>query len=149
MHSLMLELYRRADHRGSDIRLDVQLPYRYNAWPRVSVDQRRWCWKHAVAMKFHRSRHINELELQMVHNAMRWRLRHFRALGTRVCLFVDSQVTVAVAAKGRSSSRRLNAVLSRLNALCLATFSAPFFVYIYTADNPADAPSRAPWVLRG
>ena len=94
------------------------------------------------------ARHINELELQMVHNAMRWRLRHFKALGTRVCLFVESQVTVAVAAKGRSSSRRLNAVLSRLNALCLATFSAPFFVYMYTADNPADAPSWAPWVLR-
>ena len=99
MHSLMIELYRRADHRGSDIRLDVQLPFRYNSWPRVSVDQRRW--KHAVAVKFNNERHINELELQMVHNAMRWRLRHFKALGTRVCIFVDSQVTVAVAAKGR------------------------------------------------
>ena len=149
MDRLMLELFRRADHRGSDVRLDVGVPFRYNAWPRVSVDEKRWVWKHAVTMKFTRQAHINELELTMVHNALRWRMRHFRALGTRVCFFVDSQVTVSVAAKGRSSSRKLNAILCRLNALCLATFSAPFFLYIHTSVNPADAPSQAPWVFRG
>eukprot|EP00959_Pyramimonas_sp_CCMP1952_P140352 2936827-Pyramimonas_sp.AAC.1 len=59
---------------------------------------------------FHRSHRVSELELQMVRNAPRWRTRHFKALGPRVGLFVDSQVAVAVAAKGRSSSRRFNAV---------------------------------------
>ena len=85
----------------------------------------------------------------MVHNALRWRMRHFRALGTRVRFFVNSQVTVALAAKGRSSSRKLNAILRRLNALRLATFSAPFCVYIHASANSADAPSRAPRAFRG
>eukprot|EP00959_Pyramimonas_sp_CCMP1952_P400589 8393874-Pyramimonas_sp.AAC.1 len=48
-HGPMLEMHRRADHRGSDARLDIGLPYWCNAWPRVSVDQRRWCWKRAAA----------------------------------------------------------------------------------------------------
>ena len=145
---MMLELWRRGDHFGSGVRLDVQLPSRHDAAPRVSVDQRRWCWERAVTMRFHQKRHINELELQMVHNALRWRLRHFKALGTRLCLFVDSQATVAIVAYGRSTSHRINAVLSRLNALCLATFVAPVYVYAYPAGDSASAAAIAPWVHR-
>ena len=79
------------------------MPFRYDAWPRVSVDERRWVWKRSVTVKFHREHNIDEVEIQMVRNALRWRTQHFRALSTRVCSFVDSPVAVAVAAKGRSS----------------------------------------------
>ena len=84
----------------------------------------------------------------MAHNALRWRLRHFKALGTRLFLFVDSQATVAIVAYGRSTSHRINAGLSRLNALCLATFVAPVYVYAYPADDSSKLPVIAPWVHR-
>ena len=74
--SLMLEMFRMADHRGSDVRLDVGVQFQYNARPRVSVDERRWVWKRAVTTKFHREAHINELELTVGHNALCWRVRH-------------------------------------------------------------------------
>ena len=34
--ALVLGLLRRADHRGTDVRIDLQLPFRPDAWPRTS-----------------------------------------------------------------------------------------------------------------
>ena len=55
---------------------------------------------------------------------------------------MDSQVAISVAAKGRSSSKALNRVIKRINSFCLAADIHPFFVYVRSKLNPADAPSR-------
>eukprot|EP00972_Heterocapsa_arctica_P007695 1121440-Heterocapsa_arctica.AAC.1 len=48
MSALTHALLRRADHRVSDVRLDVGLPFRSTAWPRTSINPTRWTWKVAV-----------------------------------------------------------------------------------------------------
>ena len=41
MFRLVAEFYRRADHRGCDVRLDVGTPFRPAAWPRQGVATQR------------------------------------------------------------------------------------------------------------
>ena len=95
-----------------------------------------------VSVAWARHAHIHALELQALFVGLRWRVRSSASLGTRICCFLDSQVALSVAAKGRSSSHQLNRVLRRLNAFCLAANIQPFYVYVHTSMNPADAPSR-------
>ena len=54
---------------------------------------------------------------------------------------VDSTATAGAAAKGRSSSRRLNARMRQLNACAIAGGLEVFAPWIPTDKNPADAPS--------
>eukprot|EP00972_Heterocapsa_arctica_P046548 6869676-Heterocapsa_arctica.AAC.1 len=61
MSALSHALLRRADHRGSDVRLDIGLPFRSTAWPRTSINAARWTWKVVVAFPWERQQHINEL----------------------------------------------------------------------------------------
>ncbi|CAK0841817.1 unnamed protein product, partial [Prorocentrum cordatum] len=134
-------LLRQADHRGSDVRLDLGLPFRPSAWPRAPIDVERWQWQTVLSHAWRRQgRHINELELAEVLLAVKWFCRRADRLGSRVAILVDSQVTLAVCAKGRSSSRRLNHLLRRLDAYCLAAFLWPFFGYVASKANPADGP---------
>ena len=50
--------------------------------------------------------------------------------GLRFAVLVDSLVVLGIAAKGRSSSHRLNPVLRRLNAHVLASGFYVFFGYV-------------------
>ena len=68
--------------------------------------------------------------------------RSTASLGSRLCCLVDSQVAISVAAKGRSTSKVLNKLLKRMNSYCLAADLHPFYVYVRSQHNPADAPSR-------
>ena len=95
-----------------------------------------------MATGWTKAAHINVLELQALLIGLRWRLRSSKAVGSKICCFLDSQVALSVAAKGRSSSHQLNLVLKRLNAFCLAAHIQPFYLYVHTSRNPADAPSR-------
>ena len=56
---------------------------------------------------------------------------------------LDSMVAVHVLARGRSSSRHLNAVVRRGAAILLSLGLAPFYCWVASALNPADEPSRA------
>ena len=71
MYALLHELHRRCDHRGSDVRVDVGKPYRFNAWPRDGLDTNRCVWRHPVATRWQRAGHINVLELSTILLAMR------------------------------------------------------------------------------
>ena len=55
---------------------------------------------------------------------------------------MDSQVAIAVLAKGRSSSWKLNQVLRRVGALTVAAGFAPAYGYCMSEWNPSDVPSR-------
>ena len=141
--ALVLGLLRRADHRGTDVRIDVQLPFRSDAWPRSSICPHRWFWKAILSFPWKRpGAHINELELRAVFSLLRGLSRSSNNIGMRFAVLVDSSVVLGIAAKCRSSSHRLNPVLRRLNAHVLASGFYVFFGYVASHANPADAPSR-------
>ena len=85
------------------------------------------------------------LETASVFNYFRSVARQPRAQGKRTLVLVDSQVALGVCAKGRSSSRALNNVLSRLGALLSAANLQAVYAWVATALNPADGPSRWSW----
>jgi hypothetical protein len=130
------------DHKGSDVRLDAGELYDPSTWPRRSVKVSRWKWRVVLSLEWKEEEHINVQELRMFYLSAQWRLRSAAQVGTRWVHFMDSQVAIAVATKGRSSSKRLNSLLLRANAVLLAAHCYPLHAYVDTSSNPADAPSR-------
>ena len=142
VHRALCEsLVRNAIFKGSDVRAATGGLWKPSGWPRRGVDANRWLWRTCLSFKQGGS-HINVLELQALLTAVAWRMRSRANIGTRFIHFCDSQVSIAVACKGRSQSRQLQSILMRLNALLLATSSHPFWVFVRSELNPADAPSR-------
>ena len=106
--ALVLGLLRRADHRSTEVRIDLQLPFRPDAWPRTSICPRRWQWKVILKFPWKRSgAHINELELRALFTLLRSLARSSGNIGMRFAVHVDSSVVLGIAAKGRSSCARL------------------------------------------
>ena len=135
---------RSSEPRGGEVRLDLNIPLRARAMHRVSIDTRRWRWRHVLSIKVkqrRKARHINCLELEAVAAAIDWRLRS-RARGQRYLHLVDSQVALSILCKGRSSSLRLTPVTRRIAARLLAGFMFPVFAFVKSAWNPSDEPSR-------
>lgn len=136
------EILRCADKAGSDVRLDVGIPFRFKAFPRAGIKASYFRWKIVHGYKWKHSAHINCLELQAVINSIQWRLRRLKGQDRRVLHLVDSQVVASVIAKGRSSSYRLRKSLCKLNALLIAGGLSLVVSYVHTTDNPSDIPSR-------
>ena len=139
---LVHEYLRQADKGGSDVRLDLGIPFRVKAWPRAGLRAHLFHWRIIHGYKRRHAAHINVLELQAVVNGLQWRLRKVRKGSKRYLHLVDSQVVSAILGKGRTSSRRLQPALSKLWSLCLATGTYLCVGYINTLDNPSDIPSR-------
>ena len=111
------------------------------AWQRRGFHANWWTWKTIFAYK-REGPHINVLELDAIVVAVKWRMRKASNIGEQFVHLSDSQVSISVAAKCRSSVKALQKGLNRLCTLVLASCSFPFWVFIGTADNPADEPSR-------
>ncbi|CAK0905850.1 unnamed protein product [Prorocentrum cordatum] len=139
--ALCESLVRSAIFKGRDVRAATGGLWKPAGWPRRGVDADRWLWRACLSFK-QGGAHINVLELQALLTAVSWRMRGRANIRTRFIHFCDSQVSIAVACKGRSQSRQLQSILMRLNALLLATSSHPFWVFVRSELNPADAPSR-------
>ena len=128
--------------KGTEIRADLGIPMTVKLTHRVSVDTRRWRWKHVLARKLKAKRHhINRLEMEAVDLALRWRLRSAKR-ARRFLHLVDSQVSLSVLAKGRTASPRLRPVARRIAARVLASGLVVTWGYVRSVLNPADAPSR-------
>ena len=114
---------------------------------RTSVPAKLWKWRTVCGWPWARDGyHINGLELQAVQTCLEWRVGRKRHQRCRFLHLTDSLVTLHSLTRGRSSSRKLRPVLSRINALLLATDVHPIWVYVSTKQNPADRPSRRPVV---
>ena len=142
MSKLVHLFLRRVELRGSDIRLDTGTLFRPDCCPRASVDPLKWEWRHCRAFRWRRSEHINILEMKAALHAIQWRGRRSAYRNFRTMILIDNQSVLAVMAKGRSSSRKINLLLRRLAALCCALNVYLLVCWVDTADNPADEASR-------
>ena len=134
-------LVRAAAYQGSDVRLAPGVIQNPLTWPRRGAEAGRWQWRVCVGLPQRIVERMNALELR----ASRLLPVAVRSAGGsygRVAHLCDSQVRVAVAGKGWSSSLLLRRLLARLNASLLATSCRPFFVYVRSDQAPADSPGR-------
>ena len=112
---------------------------------RSSVPARLWRWRVVCGWPWqHTHHHINTLELRAVLTSLQWRLERRKEFGCRFIHLTDSLVCLHSLTRGRSSSRKLRGILSRINALLLAADVRPVWAYVSTKQNPADRPSRRP-----
>ena len=133
----------RVDSRGSDVRLvsgELLRPHRVS---RQSINPSHWRWRTSMAWSWKRQgSHINELEAIAILLQLKAKSRSQKNFASVYLHLVDSQVSIGVFTKKRSSSRLLQRVIRRANALCLAAHLHPVFIYVRSELNPADAPSR-------
>jgi len=116
---------------------------------RASVPGKLWKWRTICGWPWKQSGfHINVLEVQAVLTCLHWRVCRKRQQSCRMLHLTDSLVALHALSRGRSSSRKLRPVLSRINALLLAAQVHPVWGYINTKQNPADRPSRRPVLKR-
>ena len=80
--------------------------------------------------------------MQGVLSALKWLARKSDRRGSRIGVPVDSQVVLAICDEGRSSSRRLNRLVKRIDAQCLTCDFYHFYGNVTSNADPADAPSR-------
>ena len=140
---VLTEAYlRRVQYRGSDIRMDLGLLFDPEAYPRHPINAQKWQWQTLKAWPWRNPEHINVLEARAILQSIRWRARAHRGFHSRYVHLSDSQVCLAIFAKGRSSSFRLNQVLRKACAVLLSSNSYPLMGYVKTDNNPADAASR-------
>lgn len=109
-----------------------------------SIAQRSWRTVVSSEWRFCADEHINAKEIRAVETGLRYVLfsRNSSALDSRFIAFMDSAVALFALTKGRSSSPVLLRRARAVAALLLATGMRPFYRYIATGINPADAPSR-------
>ena len=116
---------------------------------RASIPAKLWRWKVVCGWTWqYGNHHINVLEMNAIHTCLKWRLGRKRQHSCRFIHLTDSLVCLHALSRGRSSSRKLRAVLSKINSLLLATDTHPIWGYVSTHQNPADRPSRRPVLKR-
>ena len=102
-------------------------------------------WRVAVRRRLRgpgRKRHINDKELGVTVDAVRWALRSPQTRRCRLVLQSDSTAAIGALRKGRSSSRPLLRHCRRLAALTLAEQLTLEGRWVPTDKNFADGPSR-------
>ena len=131
------------EFRGSDVRLDLQVVYRPDAVVRTTVGLVGGFGRRpSPNYKWRRDEHINLLELRAILTSLEWRARSASFHSCRFLHLSDSQICLAVLTKGHSSSRKINHILRKISALCLALNLFPLWAWIASRLNPADGPSR-------
>jgi hypothetical protein len=100
-------------------------------------------WSTLISCPLRTADHINALELDAVSLALQWCSSRPATLGCRLPLLIDSAVGYYALRKGRSSSPDVLSRLRRCSALSLAMGCSLFPVWVPSALNPADAPSRS------
>ena len=136
-------LLRRVNHTGSDVRVTTGALVNPKAYPRQSSCAAWWKWSKVFAYRWSRPDHINSLEFRSVIHSMEWRIRHLREVNIRVVHLSDSYVAMSIISKGRSSSRMLKPLVSRLAALLLAWGIYLVVSHVESTENPTDHDSRS------
>ena len=85
---------------------------------------------------------LSALELAALLAALKWRVRRADRIASRFVHLCDSQVYIAMACKGRSTSKNSRRLLTRHCSLLLASSCHPFYAFVRSDLNHADAPIR-------
>ena len=111
---------------------------------RSSIPSKLWKWKVIGSWPWGKSTadHINLLELRAIWTSIRWRVERQQASRVRFLHLTDSAVCLNALVRGRSSSRKLRPIMSRINSVLLACRVHPLWGYVSSSTNPADKPSR-------
>ena len=94
----------------------------------------RWVWK--------KEEHNNILEARAGVVSARIASSDTRNWNQRMVIISDSQVTIGVFGKGRSSTTVLNMLARRVGALAMGTGMKFYWRYMRTHRNHSDGPSR-------
>lgn len=86
--------------------------------------------------------HSGSLEAAGVTLMLRWLLRSTNKHAKRVAALIDAKAVLGAVCKGRSSAPTLRCEVRRIATLSLAGDWVMNYVYVPSAFNPADAPSR-------
>lgn len=139
LHSCLL---RPVIHTGSDVRVSSSSILNPKAFPRQSAAATWWKWNKVFSYKWGRSDHINNLELRSIVHSMEWRVQQLKECHLRVFHLTDSYVAMSIISKGRSSSKMLQPLLSRIAALLLVHDLYLTVVHVESSEHPTDEASR-------
>ena len=103
------------------MRFDTGVPYSPHELARRPIDPSSWIWKVFLSYWWKQSGHINVLEAAAVLDLLRKLAKNPQEMKFRRLLLIDNQSVLGVLAKGRSSSQALQAPLTRISALLVAT----------------------------
>ena len=147
---LVRKLLTQVSSKGEDVLLQVGADTRSYQRFRTSIPASLWRWNEICGWKWPspHSDHINKLELRAIYTSFRWRILRKKHLRMRFLHLTDSMVCLHILNRGRSSSRKIQCLMSRLSSLLLATGVHPVIAYVSTHSNPADRPSRRARVKR-
>ena len=135
------DMMRRIDHRGSDVQLRASEPTRASA-QLTPYPAFRWVWKVVASYPWYLKGHITELEMKVFLYHLRQEAELPELFAKRFLHVLDSQVSTAVIAKGRSSSRILNFTLRQCAALLLVKDLYPLVAWTLSKWNFSDLGSR-------
>lgn len=136
-------LLRRVNHTGSDVRISSGAILNPKNYPRQSSCTDWWNWEKVFAYKWGKADHINNLEVRAIIHSIEWRIRHLKECQVRIFHLTDSYVAMCVISKGRSSSRMLKPLLTRLAVALLAWDLQLIVTHVESSENPTDNDSRS------
>ena len=139
---LNVHLLQRANHTGADVRITTGQIMSTKAYPRESVSSSWWVWENIFQSRWQFAQHINVLEARAIYLSLLWKARCLVLANRRNLHLTDSYVCLSVLAKGRTSSKQLHPVISKVSALLLAAGSYLALCHVDSADNPTDEGSR-------
>ena len=95
-----------------------------------------------LSLKARRLAHSGELEAHGLLLLTQWVARSAVRHSSRVVTAIDARAVLGAARKGRSSAPTLKRAIKRVAATCLAADLQLLTLWVPSAHNPADAPSR-------
>lgn len=132
----------RANHTGSDVRITTGEIMNPRQVSRQSVCSEWWDWRQVFTLRWDFEEHINPLECRGILLSLLWQIRQGQGVASRLFHLTDSYVCQSILSKGRTSSKAMQHVVRRINAVLLACHSVLILGHVDSADNPTDEGSR-------
>lgn len=131
------------NHTGADVRVVTGQVLGHKSPTHASVRAWWWQWKQLFTVRWKGHNHINYLEMKMILHSLLWRCRDPKSVNKRWVHLEDSMVCLLILTKGRTSSRLLQPLTSKIGALQLAMGAVLLHAHVGSDENPTDAGSRS------
>lgn len=141
--ALTAQLSRQVNHTGSDVSISLGIPFTGKTQNHVSLRADWWEWRILFITKWKHVSHINDLEMRMILQSIKWRARKDSGFNSRWLHLADSMVSNFILSKGRTSSKLLQPLTREIAAYLLALNSHQLQGHVDSIENPTDAASRS------